>query len=123
MTKTATQAVVVVQYDKLLQYAVNEEAATNDETLLAQQIQQVLVYICCYSTLPEVMSRDNFVGAQAYGPAGLGILTVSGVPGFAELRQRLLPLAHAFAVSRNGASVQCRLAHMSLQAPSARTDC
>ncbi len=36
---------------------------------------------------------------QAYGPDGLGILTVAGVPGFVELRQRLLPLAQAFAVS------------------------
>lgn len=36
---------------------------------------------------------------QAYGPTGLGILTVSGVPGFTELRQRSLPLAQAFAVS------------------------
>ena len=36
--------------------------------------------------------------AQAYGPDGLGILAVSGVPGLAELRQRLLPLAQAFAV-------------------------
>ena len=35
---------------------------------------------------------------QAYGPDGLGILTVAGVPGFAALRQRLLPLAQAFAV-------------------------
>ncbi|KAL3162235.1 hypothetical protein ABBQ32_009935 [Trebouxia sp. C0010 RCD-2024] len=73
MTKTATQAVVEVQYDKLVKSAVNEEGATNDEILLAQQIQ------------------------QAYGPAGLGILTVSGAPGFAELRQSLLPLAQAFA--------------------------
>ena len=35
---------------------------------------------------------------QAYGPDGLGILTVSGVPGYEALRQRLLPLAEAFAV-------------------------
>jgi len=34
----------------------------------------------------------NQVG-QAYGASGLGILTVSGIPGFSELRQRLLPLA------------------------------
>ena len=47
-------AVVVVQYDKLLQCAVNEEAVTNNEILLAQQIQQVLVYDCCYFTLPEL---------------------------------------------------------------------
>ncbi|KAF8065610.1 Lrrc47 [Scenedesmus sp. PABB004] len=34
---------------------------------------------------------------EGFGPDGLGILTVSGVPGFAELRQRLLPLAAEFA--------------------------
>ena len=39
------------------------------------------------------------VRMQAYGPTGLGILTVSEVPGFTELRQGLLPLAQAFAVS------------------------
>ena len=36
---------------------------------------------------------------QAYGPDGLGALTVSGVPGYVELRKRLLPLAADFAVS------------------------
>lgn len=54
MTKTATQAVVEVQYDKLVKSAVNEEGATNDEILLAQQIQQVWVYNCCCITLPEL---------------------------------------------------------------------
>lgn len=34
---------------------------------------------------------------RAYGPDGLGILTVSNVPQFAELRAQLLPLAHQFA--------------------------
>jgi hypothetical protein len=37
---------------------------------------------------------------QAYGPHGLGVLTVSGVPGFVERRASLLPLAHNFAVSQ-----------------------
>jgi hypothetical protein len=35
---------------------------------------------------------------QAYGTDGLGVLTVSGVPGFAELRRQLLPLAERIAV-------------------------
>ena len=35
--------------------------------------------------------------AQAFGLGGLGICTVSGVPGFAELRAALLPLAARFA--------------------------
>ena len=43
MTKTATQAVAVVQYDTILRCAVNEQAASDDRVLLAQQIQQVLV--------------------------------------------------------------------------------
>ena len=49
-------------------------------------------------TVPRSSSSDD-LPMQAYGPDGLGILTVAGVPGFAELRQRLLPLAQAFAVS------------------------
>ncbi len=36
--------------------------------------------------------------ARAFGASGLGIITVSGVPGFVELRRRLLPLASRFAV-------------------------
>jgi hypothetical protein len=35
---------------------------------------------------------------QGFGPEGLGIVTVSGVPEYEELRQQLLPLAQAFAV-------------------------
>lgn len=35
--------------------------------------------------------------AEAFGVDGLGILTVSGVPGLAPLRERLLPLARTFA--------------------------
>ena len=34
---------------------------------------------------------------KAFGPDGLGILTVSNVPQFSELRAALLPLAHQFA--------------------------
>jgi hypothetical protein len=34
---------------------------------------------------------------QGFGPDGLGIVTVSGVPGFPALRERLLPLAAALA--------------------------
>jgi len=33
----------------------------------------------------------------AYGPTGLGLLLVKNVPGFADKRQRLLPLGHRFA--------------------------
>ncbi|MBF5044880.1 isopenicillin N synthase family oxygenase [Aggregicoccus sp. 17bor-14] len=35
--------------------------------------------------------------AQAYGAEGIGLLVVRGVPGFAELRQGLLPLGFEFA--------------------------
>jgi isopenicillin N synthase-like dioxygenase len=34
---------------------------------------------------------------EAYGPDGLGILTVNGVPNLQQLRQNLLPLAHNIA--------------------------
>jgi hypothetical protein len=34
---------------------------------------------------------------QGFGPDGLGIVTVSSVPGFPRLRERLLPLAAAVA--------------------------
>lgn len=40
---------------------------------------------------------------QGFGLEGLGIVTVSGVPSYPELRQQLLPLAQAFAV-RNSSS-------------------
>jgi hypothetical protein len=33
---------------------------------------------------------------QAFGHDGLGALAVKGVPGFAEKRQAILPLAYAF---------------------------
>ena len=35
---------------------------------------------------------------QGFGDEGLGIVTISGVPGFAELRARLLPMAAQLAV-------------------------
>ena len=35
---------------------------------------------------------------QAYGPEGLGILTVAGVPSFLELRREVLPLTAEFVV-------------------------
>lgn len=34
---------------------------------------------------------------QGFGPDGLGVITVSGVPGFEERREALLPLANSFA--------------------------
>ena len=55
---------------------------------------------------------------QAYGPDGLGLLTVAGVPGFVELRQRLLPLAQAFAVSLLSAcATPCRTCKHAMQCP------
>lgn len=47
--------------------------------------------------------------AEAFGVDGLGILTVSGVPGLTPLRERLLPLARAFA--RLPADVQRQYEH------------
>ena len=40
----------------------------------------------------------RWMSPQAYGPRGLGILLVAGVPQLPELRQQLLPLAQRFAV-------------------------
>ena len=34
---------------------------------------------------------------QAYGPAGLGALTISGIPGYAEARDAFVPLTHSVA--------------------------
>lgn len=34
---------------------------------------------------------------EAFGPSGLGLLTVRNIPGYPELRKRMLPLAAAFA--------------------------
>ena len=34
---------------------------------------------------------------EAYGPNGLGALTVSGIPNFSDFRQKLLPLSHKLA--------------------------
>lgn len=47
--------------------------------------------------------------AQAYGPDGLGILTIAGVPELPELRRRLLPLSARFVVS---ALPPCMLPYM-----------
>ena len=49
---------------------------------------------------PPAPAEANALGRaieEAYGPGGLGILTVDGVPGVAELRSRLLPLASRLA--------------------------
>ena len=35
---------------------------------------------------------------QAYGPHGLGILSIAGIPGLPEMRRRLLPLSTQFVV-------------------------
>ena len=55
----------------------------------------------------------NETGAmQGFGAAGLGIVTVSGVPGLPALRQQLLTLADAFAVSLSkGVGVSCTTLH------------
>lgn len=46
---------------------------------------------------------------QGFGLEGLGIVTVSGVPDYPQLRQQLLPLAQAFAVRAGTHSCCCRL--------------
>eukprot|EP00762_Andalucia_godoyi_P008246 ANDGO_03005.mRNA.1 hypothetical protein SAMD00019534_057660 len=46
----------------------------------------------------DLVSKKDLTASigQAYGPDGLGILVVRGVPGFQEKRQALLPLARDF---------------------------
>ena len=34
---------------------------------------------------------------EAYGPNGLGALTVSGIPGYKEAREKLIPIGHKVA--------------------------
>ncbi|KAL4853898.1 hypothetical protein ACK3TF_005139 [Chlorella vulgaris] len=46
-----------------------------------------------YSALVDPAADISAQLEEAYGPAGLGILTVSGVTRFPELRRKLLPLA------------------------------
>lgn len=50
------------------------------------------------------LSRELCAG---FGPNGLGIVTVSGVPDFVERREELLPLAQAFAVRACRRASQC----------------
>jgi hypothetical protein len=38
---------------------------------------------------------------RAYGPTGLGALTISGIPEYAALREKLLPLGHEVCFSAN----------------------
>ena len=47
---------------------------------------------------PITAHGDNACCSQAYGPEGLGILLIAGVPHLSELRHALLPLAERFAV-------------------------
>jgi hypothetical protein len=51
--------------------------------------------------------------AQGFGPDGLGALTISGIPGYVEMRQRLLPLAQQLAVSALPCLSPCTLSPVS----------
>lgn len=90
------QEVVVVQYSALVSSAEAQEGTSAEHSVLEQQIEQVCLGRFCHFWSEPLF---NATLTQAYGPDGLGLLTVAGVPGFVELRQRLLPLAQAFAVS------------------------
>lgn len=61
----------------------------------------------CVCSSHVLRSEPNAIGyvvkaactcLQAFGPAGLGIIRVTGVPRVELLRRRLLPLAQRFAV-------------------------
>ena len=46
---------------------------------------------------------------QAYGPNGLGALTIAGIPKYVELRQRLLPIGYK--VAHAPEDVKAKLEH------------
>jgi hypothetical protein len=45
----------------------------------------------------------------AYGPKGLGALTIAGIPGYADARRKLIPLSHKLA--HLPADVKAKLEH------------
>ena len=59
-------------------------------------VQQVVTI--GYEELKDPATDLSSKLAAAYGPGGIGLLTISGVPGFVDLRQKLLPLASRLAV-------------------------
>ena len=75
----------------------------------------VLTASSCHAAKYTYSDRQTLI--QAYGPDGLGILLVAGVPELPELRQQLLPLAQRFAV-RTAAP-----RHAALQAVEAGRSC
>ena len=61
-------------------------------SILASRHEVILEYA-------DLVGGKDLTGeiAEAYGPGGLGICGVRGVPGLAEARKKLLPLAHRLA--------------------------
>lgn len=97
MVQQASQSspdVVVLLYESLLKAARGQQDDTSELSDLEQKIEKVSEV----ERLVILVARPTYTVLQAYGPDGLGILTVAGVPKFVELRQRLLPLSQAFAV-------------------------
>ncbi|KAJ9530925.1 hypothetical protein QJQ45_028778 [Haematococcus lacustris] len=75
------QQLVVIEYERL----------TDSNADLHAQLQQACIVLDCsrrrnrQAVLPYT--------PQAYGPDGLGVLTISGVPNISDMRERLLRLA------------------------------
>ncbi len=67
------------------------------------------IAICLLLTAITARARNVPAAPQAYGPDGLGILLVAGVPRLPELRHALLPLAERFAVRRASNAQQLHL--------------
>jgi len=95
---------VVLQHRDLL----SRDAAVRQKLLAAvSQVMHVpqrklLLWIQCglaWTLMKHVL--------QAYGPHGLGILTVAGVPSLLELRKALLPLSAQIVVCAHLASTAC----------------
>lgn len=66
---------------------------------LAHQTPAITLNVAAINTSSSSAHVCCLVLLQGFGLEGLGIVTISGVPNYPDLRKQLLPLAQAFAVS------------------------
>lgn len=60
-------------------------------------VQELDIPVVPYASLRQADPATSSILRQAMGTDGLGIVSVSDIPGFSEMRQRLLPLAKRLA--------------------------
>ncbi len=60
-------------------------------------VQELDIPVVPYASLRQADPATSSILRQAVGTDGLGIVSVSDIPGFSEMRQRLLPLAKRLA--------------------------